>query len=474
MSSLMEAARELQGLAEDTAKDLSVAKAAQRKTQIDNTANMALLHATAPEGIVEDYAQYEARDDGIPPAVAQNVAATPIIQGLAVSWDTPPPQDQVKAADIRITPQGGSASVVRAAGKTGHTFLGLEADKAHAMEVRLIDTFGRTSGWSPVVQGIPMFSAAEYIDLQELDLLGRLQGLLPNENLGTIEDATKLGKGIVTAEAMAVQNAVTFSLWATEAMIGGAYIKDVRVDTLTGGELNTTAINIASLLELAPGGSVKAGEGTTMDDGGVTLAVGPNYNTPTLNRDQQISAEGDWASLAFFDDTSPNLRGAVIRSDGNNTVKRGMVALHATEDGALNEDTSARIEVIASAGGLGRVFVYEDLIVNNNATADDFLLTGGGSLSGTRTTATQADNKADAANTKATEAKQDAAAADNKANNALDRANTARDEAAAADRNANTRIKNSRGAVSNENLAIRYVRFSEVRQDKDGYMIWAG
>ena len=67
------------------------------------------------------------------------------------------------------------------------------------------------------------------LDVGEMALLGRLQGEMPNRNIATLEDATKLGDGVVLARAMAAQDAAAFNLWAENAMIRNAKIADLSV-----------------------------------------------------------------------------------------------------------------------------------------------------------------------------------------------------------------------------------------------------
>jgi len=377
----MEALAGLHDLMGETAKSLPIAKGAQRKTQIDQTVAAALAFATAEDGIVEtDPALIPIEDDGEPPSVAENVTLTPIIGGLVVTWDQPPPEERVKRAEIRFEAltSGTPPETVRADNIAGHTLLGLNHNFTYEVEVQLTDLFAQESGWSDPVQGDPMSTAIDEINLTEMAILGTLQGLLPNANLATIEDATKLGEGVVLAEAMAVQDAAAINLWVQDLAVEGAKIHSLVADKIVGGTILTDTIDIASELNLIGSGKLKtSGGGTSLDAGGVVIQPSVDYNTPTITQDQKISTAGEWTSLAFWNDSALDARGAVIRADGSSGGRRGAVVLHATAAGGLGAETSARVELFSREEGFGRVYLYEDVFIDRECTADDFILTGG-------------------------------------------------------------------------------------------------
>jgi hypothetical protein len=373
MANLRRTRSALQEAMDNSVRRLDNAQAAQRKTKIEEKSNLALLHALAPDGILEGVEEYPIVDDGVPPSAPANVTAVPILSGLAIGWDQPDPEERVKAAEVRVTPTAGGLTVtVRATSSTGHTFLDLVGGTQYAIEARVIDAFGVTSSWSTPINATALTSAIDEIDLTELAILGRLQGLLPNANLGTIEDATKLGTGVVTAAAMAAGDAAFMTAWIDSAAIQSAMIAELVADKIVGGTISTTDIFVASVLEIASGGVLKAGTGTTIDNGGMTLAPGPDYNTPAFNTSQKISGTGDWASIAFYDDASPNRRGIAIRADGNGT-RTGAVVLHATNNAVFGAASTAYVELIPRSTG-GAVNIGHQLEVDDKVRADDFVI----------------------------------------------------------------------------------------------------
>lgn len=141
----------------------------------------------------------------------------------------------------------------------------------------------------------PDFIAEREIDLAKAAILGNLKGLLPNENLAAIEDATRLGTGVVLAQAMAVQDAAAFRLWASEAMIESAYVKEIVADKIRAGILQA-AISISS------GGSISAGGASLDQDGLELLETASELSAPSTDRASKITprSPSPWAHYQFY------------------------------------------------------------------------------------------------------------------------------------------------------------------------------
>lgn len=260
-------------------------------------------------------------DDGVPPGYP-TVTAEAFFHQVDLYWSDPPASDAVAGSLVRIRPENEASRIVSRPSHSA-TIKNLP-HKPHTFEVLLFDKWGRESRWSDPVSATPMLTAAEEIDLGEIAMLGRLRGLLPDTNLATITDATKLadelvssGKiapgavtgpklpdgvingpklaasaveadkiaanavtapkilsdqiqtrhitaGAVTASVMAAQDAAAFNLWAQNAMIRNAAIQSISADKITAGQMT------AGRITLAGGGALKAGE-VTLNASGVTL-----------------------------------------------------------------------------------------------------------------------------------------------------------------------------------------------------------
>jgi len=384
MGKLRRGFAQLQGAIEETAVRRDIAEAAQRKTLLPDVAKQALERALITPGVTPDFSVDPTIDDGLPPNTPQNLTAMPIIKGLSVSWDLPLGSERVKSARIRITPDGGSATIYDSATVQGDTILGLEGSVEHAIEADLTDAFGESSGWSTPINATPLLSAAETIDLEELDLLGRLQGLLPNENLATIEDTTKLGEGVVLAEAMAVQDAVAFNLWASTAMIGSAYVEELVVDKLVGGVMDTTDIFVASTLEIATGGQILCGDGTKLDAEGLHLEPGADYYADGLTPDQKITPPSELSTIAFYEHGSGTAEGNGIVLNSNTPYGDPdavtTIGLYTTIGGSRLNNQYAYLRLDSIHGLYGKVSAGIDLAVGRYGTATDFIASNGRSL----------------------------------------------------------------------------------------------
>lgn len=211
-------------------------------------------------------------------------------------------------------------------------------------------------------------------DLAELSLLGRLQGLLPNANLATIADATKLGDDVVLARAMAVQDAAAFNLWASTAMIGTAYVKDLAADKIRSGIIQA-------------GVAIVAG-GAQIDDTGLDLLeYAGGFTAPSSDVASKVTPRGasPWAALGFHRVATVR-RGLHVRADGTTGAERGYHRFEAVEEGNPGSTRSARLEIAGGDAGLdGQVRAYpllvaeRDMIVNRDGTVTGVFSVGGNS-----------------------------------------------------------------------------------------------
>jgi len=127
-----------------------------------------------------------------------------------------------------------------------------------------------------------------------------------------------------------------------------------------------------------------------MSSTGVSLLAQDSYRTPAEMRASPSlrsaaitgrNADGTpmESAIAFVDDTRTGFRyrGIVLRADGG-TVDDGLIALHATNDGNLSSQTTAKIELKAArSGNPGSVWIGRKLEVAENAFAGDFVIQGG-------------------------------------------------------------------------------------------------
>lgn len=232
------------------------------------------------------------------------------------------------------------------------------------------------------------------LDIGGMAQLQRLQGALPNANLATIQDATKLAAGLVSsrelsdlavsaakladyavgpskvateavstraiaanavvanaiaanavlATHMAVQNLAAFDLWASIAMIRSAWINNLTVDKLSAGTFT------AGEIILAGGGRIRGG-GTWMDSSGIRMPfVGGNYGA-AANAGFKITGPDDNEAVAMFRTSglTPNYQGVQIRGDGvaGNDNMAGEVVIQSSSAGG---NFGAQIEVVTKTG----------------------------------------------------------------------------------------------------------------------------
>ena len=282
-------------------------------------------------------------NDGAPPAAPAGLTASVSPHTVDLLWDIPPQDDYVAYSLVTVTPQGEAAYVERkGAFVAGMTDL---ASKPHTFSVKFVDYWGLVSAASATVTATPMLTAAETVDLGELAMLERLNGLLPNANLATLTDATKLGTGVVLARAMAVQDAAAFNLWASNAMIRSAAIESLVADKITAGTIT------AGTIALAGSGRVTAGPGVSLNSTGLTLAAAPAYAASTVDVDRKITPVGNLAGLHFY--AASTERGAVARAQGNST-EAARVVLEAANS---STGTGSYVIIRANANGTGDISI---------------------------------------------------------------------------------------------------------------------
>ena len=232
------------------------------------------------------------------------------------------------------------------------------------------------------------------LDIGRMATLSRLQGALPNANLATIEDATKLADKLVKssklddlavsaqklanyavgpgkvddnaitsraiaanavvanaiaadavlARSIASQDSASFNLWAQNAMIQSAKIAALTVDKLMAGTFT------AGDIILAGGGRLRGG-GTWMDSSGIRMPfIGGNYDA-AVNADYKITGPDNREAIAFFRTSglAQNYQGVQIRGDGitNNDNMGGEVILQSSSAGG---NLGASIEIATRTG----------------------------------------------------------------------------------------------------------------------------
>lgn len=262
-------------------------------------------------------------DNGLSPANPAAVVGTPFYHQMDLSWAEPPSEDHVLKSYVRIREGGLVANeLIVEGGRIEAVAKDLPAT-SHTFEVQVENRWGRRSGWSPAITKTPLLTAAESIHLGELAMLGRIQGQLPNTNLATLEDATKLGTDVVLASAIAVQDAAAFNLWASNAMIKSAKIGDLTVDKLLAGTFTAGAIILAGL------GKLKAGQ-ITLDSGGITIPPADSFTDVTSDIDYKISVNNNWAAMHFFE--TSGTRGTAITSRGAGGSGSGETRIETTHN----------------------------------------------------------------------------------------------------------------------------------------------
>lgn len=355
MSELPGFEKALLRLADNRATDYNNHRRGQQKTLVDE--RLADLTAAIPV------------NDQTAPAAPTGVVVSPYSHALRVVWDAPPEEDYVAYSEVRATNTTTGAvetytSVVRRI-----TLDGLSAANPYTVEVRHIDRWGLVSGWVTGATGVaPDYTVAEYVDFAA----ARIAGTLGWANISALSDPTKLSNGVVTARAMAAQDAAAINLWVQNAAIQSAKIAGLAADKIDAGIIDAQ-IGISS------GGYIAAG-GARMDDRGVSLAdVGIAFSPPADTRGSKITPDtsDSFGALHFWNANEAGLRGATLWGAGNAGGKAGAVRLVATETNTTGSDpagpNSARVYLVSGQGG-GRVTIGTDLYV------DHYLGVGGGNV----------------------------------------------------------------------------------------------
>lgn len=212
------------------------------------------------------------------------------------------------------------------------------------------------------------------LDIGEMALLNRLNGELPNRNLATLQDATKIGDGVVAARTLISQDAASFNLWAQNAMIRSAKIETLAVDKLAAGTFTAGQIILAGV------GALKAGQ-IMLDAGGVTMPALSNWTVASASRDYKITSTNELAAIGFFNDSNATAQGAGIRADGNGPTRTGVILLNATQDQTRDvyDASSAWVHVNAQRGVSSRSHVYmgQDLVVERDVNIKGFAMIDG-------------------------------------------------------------------------------------------------
>lgn len=335
-------------------------------------------------------------NDNIPPAAPAGLVVTPMpYRELDATWDTPPGGDYVVASVMEVTPSGGSATEYP--GRSLDAFAtSLAGGVVHSVRVKLVDNWGLESAWSAPVTATPMLTVSEQIDLDALAILGRLQGLLPNANLTTITDATKLGSGVVLAQAMAVQDAVAINLWVQNAAIQSAKIASLAVDKLITGTITAASITLAGSGQLVGGQ-------TTFGASGIAVAPTANLDDTASGASYRISNAGAtlYSHLHFYTEPAaaqPH-RGLVMRSDGATSgTTQGIVEFHAVP--SLNGTPYNRFAGVLSIHSRsatdtqGQVVLWPKLLVTKGDVSGDGGIYADGTIHAAGLEANLVDNQA--------------------------------------------------------------------------------
>lgn len=303
-------------------------------------------------------------NDGVAPAPPTGVTVEAIRRGVRVRWSAPPEDDHVALTLIRLTNVATGAVTIERSRTRSHTFTSLSVTE-HTVEVGHEDMWGLFSGYGAPVSVTPLLSVADEVDLAGLAMLGRLKGLLPNANLATIQDATRLGSGVVLAQAMAVQDAAAINLWVANAAIGSAKIASVVADKISAGILTAD-------IAISTGGRVSAA-GATMDDSGISLtSTSSSASFASQDTGSKITAGSPpWAALGFFSNTvAPFYRGMNVHANGvAGTSRHGLIRLAATDGNEDNSLVRTAVLTVESSDAGGLISVKEDLSVNRHITA---------------------------------------------------------------------------------------------------------
>ena len=312
-------------------------------------------------------------NDGIAPAAPTGLAVTPQRRGAYATWDTPPAVENVARATVRVKLQSTGAVVqTTTTTATNIRISDLNPDVVYTVEVRYIDRWELIGAWTAPATVTPQRSVADEVNLSGQAILTVINGLLPNGNLATIKDATKLGDQLVVARAMAVQDAAALNLWVANAAIQSAKIASVQADKIDTGIL-FAAVSISST------GKISAA-GATMDSGGISLAEVASQNSPpNVGPGSKISNAGvnKWVGLQAFN-AAPAVarRGWGLWADGvNGGSLDGAIRLICTngnQDPASVFSATLYMESASVAGEAGSVALgYDARVVRNLAVGTD-------------------------------------------------------------------------------------------------------
>lgn len=372
MNEYPEIGRAAMSLAEAVATDTSTVREGESKG----------LNRNEIRSLMERMGEFVPEDDEIPPVPPTGFMVAPGMRLLIVSWEEPPATDYVAQARVRTYRESSGELVltqyVRGRSVTIPTLDPYEPDGAtreeYNVEVALIDMWGRVGEAATTGPHMPDLTAADAVDLQKLAQLQLLQGLLPNENLATIEDAILLGNGVVQARSMTSMDAAAINLWVQNAAIEAAKVKSMAVDKLVGGVISTTTISVASRLNLTGSGTINAAD-LEIGASGITLGerannVGYPSRTPGawLTPPPTQALPSPFAGIGFFSDSDVDRRGLIINANGiagasgwNGQIR--IVATPGNED--ITSGATAAINMMSSAGG-GTIDLKLDVAVERN------------------------------------------------------------------------------------------------------------
>lgn len=183
-----------------------------------------------------------------------------------------------------------------------------------------------------------------------------------------------MSAGIISSRLLA-----TWDLAAVNAVMGDATITSAKIRELSADKITSGAIQTASL-DLIGTGKLRAGGGRTVLDGqGLKLTAinSAAIERPTENVAYKITSVQNAQSAFWFFDTA-NLRGIVLRADGDPGGTDARMHLQTTRNGDTTMNSSCRVLLDSFGSGFGTVYIGSDLSVDRNLAAGGYIEAVGG------------------------------------------------------------------------------------------------
>lgn len=357
-----ETARALLDLAEAVATDTPVVRRGEAKGLNQNIIRAAV--ARVDEEIPED--------DGVPPGAPTGVAVEVGRRQLIVSWAEPPAADYVDQTRVVIT-RDSTGSTVRTQWTRSSSITVPELDpyradgttrESYVLKIVHFDRWGRQSAITFTSPAMPLLSVADEVDFAALEILGRLQGELPNANLATLEDAILLGDGIVQARSMTAMDAAALNLWVQDAAIESAKVKNLQADKISTGILSVAVeLNSAGRIKIKGSGFLDVVSGNPevrhlmIDATGLQLRPTANFRDAANNdRNAKITpiSGNPKTAISFLDSVASGRMGVYFRAEGTST-QAGTIALDALAGSNSDVNLMPGIQMEAGTGVTNRI-----------------------------------------------------------------------------------------------------------------------